>query len=85
MSDDINILKQPDKVRVSFYGALFAIASADGVIDKDEAESIYESLVLDGLSQQSRQAIHESREQSINEHCDNRWCSTPSQSRRQGA
>ena len=53
----IKLEEQPENVRVSFYGALFAVASADGTIDKEEVESIFESLDLDGLSEEARRTV----------------------------
>lgn len=44
MAGNINLSEQPERIRVSFYGALFAIAAADGTIDKDESSLIFESL-----------------------------------------
>lgn len=58
MAEPINLLDLPEKFRVSFYGALFALAAADGTIDKDETGFIFENLDLEGLSEAGRQTVH---------------------------
>lgn len=58
MAENMNLSEQPEKVRVSFYGVLFAIAASDGTIDKDETQLIFESLDLNGLSEQARRTVH---------------------------
>lgn len=44
----------PESDRLAFYGALFAIASADGIIDKDEMELIFSIMDLEGMSEEGK-------------------------------
>jgi uncharacterized membrane protein YebE (DUF533 family) len=43
--------------RAAFYGALFAMANADGAIDKDELRVIFELLDLEGISTAGRRMV----------------------------
>jgi uncharacterized tellurite resistance protein B-like protein len=58
MAESIDLLVLPEKIRVSFYGALFALAAADATIDRDESGLIFENLDLDGLTEAARQTVH---------------------------
>lgn len=49
----------PDKQRLAFYGALFAIASADGHFDKDEMEFICGVMDLDKMSDTAKNQVQE--------------------------
>jgi len=53
----LDITTLPEAQRAAFYGALFAMAGADGAIDKDELEQIFELIDLDGISAGGRRAI----------------------------
>lgn len=55
--EPFNFATLPDHQRVAFAGALFAMAAADGEIDKDELQLIFEVTDLEGLSAGSRQTI----------------------------
>jgi len=54
-SFDAKNLSEAD--RKAFAGALFAIAAADGAFDREEFGLIFETLMLDGLSDAARQEI----------------------------
>jgi uncharacterized membrane protein YebE (DUF533 family) len=47
----------PDAQRAAFYGALFAMAAADGSIDKDEIQLIFQLIDLDGMAEGSRRTV----------------------------
>lgn len=53
----IDLTALPEYQRVAFAGALFAMADADGTIDKDELLLIFELSDLDGLAPGNKQAI----------------------------
>lgn len=55
--EPVDFTTLPEHQRVAFAGALFALADADGEIDKDELQLIFEVTNLDGLSAGSRQTI----------------------------
>src|SRR4051812_10503691 len=46
----LDLTTLPEAQRAAFYGALFAMAAADGAIDKDELQQIFALLDLDGIS-----------------------------------
>jgi uncharacterized tellurite resistance protein B-like protein len=48
----------PEEQQVAVYGCLFALAGADGEIEKEEAASIFETLETDGMSDCARHKIH---------------------------
>ncbi len=41
MSQTLDLAKVPESERTPFYGALFAITTADGSLDKDEMDLIF--------------------------------------------
>lgn len=43
--------------RISFYGALFAIATADGSLDKEEMDLIFGIMDLDGMSESAKRQV----------------------------
>ena len=43
---------------LAFYGALFAVAAADGQMSREELELIYETLDTEGLSEAVRRRLH---------------------------
>ena len=47
-----------EKQRVAFYGAMFAMAAADGQIQREELELIYETLDTEGLSEEARRRLY---------------------------
>lgn len=47
----------PEATRAAFYGAMFAIANADGHIDKDELTAIISLLDLEGMSSGGQQLV----------------------------
>ncbi len=46
-----------DETRLAFYGALFAIAEADGGIDKEELEFIFSIIDLENMSEEARRKV----------------------------
>lgn len=57
-TEPVDLTRLPEYQRVAFAGALFAMAEADGTIDKDELLLIFALTDLDGLSEGARRAIH---------------------------
>ncbi|NTV62568.1 MAG: hypothetical protein HGA65_03395 [Oscillochloris sp.] len=53
----INIAALPEHQRVAFIGALYALAVADGALDKDELQLIIDLSDLEGLSPAGRQIV----------------------------
>ena len=47
-----------EKQRVAFYGAMFAMAAADGQMQREELELIYETLDTEGLSEEARRRLY---------------------------
>ncbi len=54
-----DLAKLPEEQRLAFYGALFAIATADGHFDKDEMDLICGVMDLDGMSDYAKEQIQE--------------------------
>lgn len=46
-----------DAMRAAFYGALFAMAAADGAIDKDEIQLIFQLVDLEGMAEGARRMV----------------------------
>lgn len=55
--EPIDLTALPEHQRVAFAGALFAMADADGAIDKDELQLIFELTDLDGISLAGKQTV----------------------------
>ena len=55
--EPVNIAALPEQQRVAFAGALYALATADGALEKDEIQLIIELVDLDGLSPGGRQLV----------------------------
>jgi uncharacterized membrane protein YebE (DUF533 family) len=53
----LDLTALPEAQRAAFYGALFAMAAADGMIDKDELQQIFELIDLAGISAGGRRVI----------------------------
>ncbi|MBW4682822.1 MAG: TerB family tellurite resistance protein [Microcoleus vaginatus WJT46-NPBG5] len=53
----LDFAKLTESERVAFYGALFAIASADGSLDKEEMELIFGIMDLEGMSEPAKRLI----------------------------
>ena len=53
----LDFAKLTENERVAFYGALFAIASADGSLDKEEMELIFGIMDLEGMSEPAKRLI----------------------------
>jgi len=58
-STEWDLAKLPEEQRLAFYGALFAIATADGHFDKDEMDLICGVMDLDGMSDSAKEQIQE--------------------------
>ena len=58
MSDTFDFRTLPEGQQLASYGALFAMANADGVIDNTEIVAIYESLDVSNLSAEGQAAVH---------------------------
>jgi hypothetical protein len=58
MTTAFNCKTVPEDQWVAFYACLFALAAADGDIEKDEVLAIFETLDPDGRSAPARQMIH---------------------------
>ncbi|MBP1468423.1 hypothetical protein EYB53_022110 [Candidatus Chloroploca sp. M-50] len=55
----INVTTLPDHQRIAFAGALLAMAAADGELDKDELQIIFDVTDLDGLAVNCRRVIQQ--------------------------
>lgn len=53
----VDLSQIDEKTRLAFYGALFAIATADGQIDKDEMELIFGLMDLDNMSEYAKREV----------------------------
>jgi uncharacterized tellurite resistance protein B-like protein len=57
MSGRADVMFLSEDQRVAFYGAMLAIAAADGVFGEDELDLIFETVETDSLSERSRQML----------------------------
>jgi uncharacterized membrane protein YebE (DUF533 family) len=57
VAQPLDLTALPEAQRAAFYGALFAMAAADGAIDKDELQQIFELIDMDGISAGGRRVI----------------------------
>ncbi len=57
-NEHIDIRQLPGEQRVTFYGALFAMAAIDGQVQREELELIYETLDTEGLSEEARRRLY---------------------------
>ncbi len=53
----LDLATVPEKERLGFYGSLFAIATADGQLDKDEMELIFGVMDLEGMSEEGKRKV----------------------------
>lgn len=53
-----DIKQLSDEQRVAFHGALFAMAAVDGQVQREELDLIYETLDVDGLSEEARRRLY---------------------------
>jgi uncharacterized tellurite resistance protein B-like protein len=53
----LDLAKVPESDRLAFYGALFAIATADGSVDKDEMALIFGIMDLEGMSESAKRQV----------------------------
>jgi len=56
--EHLDIKALSDEERVAFYGALFAVAAADGQMSREELELIYETVDTEGLSEAARRRLY---------------------------
>jgi uncharacterized tellurite resistance protein B-like protein len=54
MDETFDPASAPEATRVAYYGALFAMAHADGSIDKDELQALFAMVDFEGLSDDAR-------------------------------
>jgi uncharacterized tellurite resistance protein B-like protein len=54
----LDLTKIPEKDRIAFYGALFAIASIDGSLDREEINLIFEAMLLEGMSEPGKKQVY---------------------------
>src|ERR671917_236754 len=57
-TEHLHLKLLPENQRVAFYGAMFAMAAADGQIQREELELIYETLDTEGLSEEARRRLY---------------------------
>lgn len=62
-SSTLDLAAIPEQDRLAYYGALYAIANADGHIDPREVAIIEEIVNLQGLSEQAKAQVLDYREQ----------------------
>ncbi|RRR74020.1 MAG: TerB family tellurite resistance protein [Candidatus Viridilinea halotolerans] len=53
----VDVTQLPERLRVAFAGALFAMADADGSLDKEELQLIFQLTDLEGLNQRAKQTV----------------------------
>ncbi|WP_199312734.1 hypothetical protein [Microcoleus sp. FACHB-672] len=53
----LDFTKLPESERIAFYGALFAMANADGSLDKEEMELIFGIMDLEGMSEPAKRLV----------------------------
>jgi uncharacterized tellurite resistance protein B-like protein len=53
----LNLAEVSENIRLAFYGALFAIATADGNFDKDEMDLIFGIMDLEGMSEPAKRQV----------------------------
>jgi uncharacterized tellurite resistance protein B-like protein len=53
----LDLAKVPESDRLAFYGALFAIATADDSLDKDEMNLIFGIMDLEGMSESAKRQV----------------------------
>ncbi|HXE73588.1 MAG TPA: TerB family tellurite resistance protein [Candidatus Nitrosotenuis sp.] len=58
MPDVLDLTQLPEEDRIAFYGTLFAMAAADGSVDKEEMSLIFETMVCDGMSPEGQARLH---------------------------
>jgi uncharacterized tellurite resistance protein B-like protein len=57
MNETLNLANIPEHDRLPFYGALFAIGTADGQLDQDEMELIFGLMDLEGMSESGQRQV----------------------------
>jgi uncharacterized tellurite resistance protein B-like protein len=57
MTDLLDLSSLSEDQRVAFYGAMFAIAVADGILAPDELDLIFQHINTDGLSEPHRKRV----------------------------
>lgn len=53
----LDLAQVQESDRIAFYGALFAIATADGSLDKDEMDLIFGIMDLEGMSESAKRQV----------------------------
>jgi uncharacterized tellurite resistance protein B-like protein len=57
-SGELDLSQIDEKTRLAFYGALFAIAEADGSIDKEEIELAFSIIDLENMSEETKRTVY---------------------------
>jgi uncharacterized tellurite resistance protein B-like protein len=57
MDETFDPCSAPEATRIAYYGALFAMANADGSIDKDEIQAIFAVIDFEGLSDDAQRTV----------------------------
>ena len=57
MDETFDPSSAPEAIRVAYYGALFAMADADGSIDKDEIQALFAVVDFEGLSDDAQRTV----------------------------
>jgi hypothetical protein len=57
MHEPLDLSKVSENERLAFYGALLAVATADGQIDKDEMELVFGLMDLENMSEQAKREV----------------------------
>ena len=57
MDETFDPSSAPEATRVAYYGALFAMAHADGSIDKDELQALFAVVDFEGLSDDAQRTV----------------------------
>jgi uncharacterized tellurite resistance protein B-like protein len=57
MNETLDLAKVSESDRLAFYGALFAVAFADGSIDKKELELLYGMIEFEGMTESGKRKV----------------------------
>jgi uncharacterized tellurite resistance protein B-like protein len=57
MNESLDLSKVSENDRLAFYGALLAVATADGQIDKEEMELVFGMMDLENMSEKAKREV----------------------------
>ncbi|WP_013320926.1 TerB family tellurite resistance protein [Gloeothece verrucosa] len=57
LNQPLDLAQVPENERLAFYGALFAIATADGSFDKEEMSMVFDIINLEGMSENAKRQV----------------------------